>query len=108
MVKSLVILTALLVCPATFFAGQIPTQSLKVTKDISKVQQLPFIPNETFTALYDMYRKIAFQLKNEYVIGYRSTNQAKDGKWRKVQLKVDTSRGLSKVNIRGKTGYSTQ
>jgi Ca-activated chloride channel family protein len=55
--------------------------------------------------LADICQKIAIELKNEYVIGYRSTNHAKDGRWRKVQLKVDTPRGLSKLSVRAKTGY---
>jgi Ca-activated chloride channel family protein len=55
--------------------------------------------------LSDICEKIAVELKNEYVVGYRSTNRAKDGRWRRVQLKVDTPRGLSKLTIRGKTGY---
>jgi Ca-activated chloride channel family protein len=55
--------------------------------------------------LADICQKIAIELKNEYVIGYRPTNQAKDGRWRKVQLKVDTPRGLSKLSVRAKTGY---
>ena len=55
--------------------------------------------------LDDICQKIAIELKNEYVIGYRSTNQAKDGRWRKVQLKVDTPRGLSRLSVRAKTGY---
>jgi Ca-activated chloride channel homolog len=55
--------------------------------------------------LTDICQKIAIELKNEYVIGYRSTNHAKDGRWRKVQLKVDTPRGLSKLSVRAKTGY---
>lgn len=55
--------------------------------------------------LDDICEKIAIELKNEYVIGYRSANQAKDGRWRKVQLKVDTPPGLSKLNVRAKTGY---
>jgi Ca-activated chloride channel homolog len=57
------------------------------------------------SGLDDICEKIAIELKNEYVIGYRSTNQAKDGKWRKVQLKVDSPRGLSKLSVRAKTGY---
>jgi Ca-activated chloride channel family protein len=57
--------------------------------------------------LTDICQKIAVELKNEYVIGYRSTNHAKDGRWRKVQLKVDTPRGLSKLRVRAKTGYYT-
>lgn len=55
--------------------------------------------------LDDICEKIAVELKNEYVVGYQSTNQAKDGRWRKVQLKVDTPRGLSRLTVRGKTGY---
>jgi Ca-activated chloride channel homolog len=55
--------------------------------------------------LQDICEKIAIELKNEYVIGYRSTNHSKDGRWRKVQLKVKTPPGLSKLNVRAKTGY---
>ena len=55
--------------------------------------------------LDDICQKIAIELRNEYVIGYRPANTAKDGRWRKVQLKVDTPYGLSKLSIRGKTGY---
>lgn len=55
--------------------------------------------------LTDICQKIAVELKHEYVVGYRSTNHAKDGRWRKVQLKVDTPRGLSKLGVRAKNGY---
>ena len=55
--------------------------------------------------LADICQKIAVELKNEYVIGYRSTNLAKDGRWRKIQLKVNPPRGLSNLHVRSKTGY---
>jgi Ca-activated chloride channel family protein len=55
--------------------------------------------------LTDICQKIAAELKHEYVVGYRSTNHAKDGRWRKVQLKVETPRGLSKLSVRAKSGY---
>jgi Ca-activated chloride channel family protein len=55
--------------------------------------------------LADICQKIAVELKNEYVIGYRSTNLAKDGRWRKIQLKVNAPRGLSNLHVRSKTGY---
>jgi Ca-activated chloride channel family protein len=57
------------------------------------------------SGLEDICQRIAIELKNEYVIGYRSTNQNKDSRWRKIQLKVDTPRGLSKLSVRAKTGY---
>ena len=59
----------------------------------------------SFRDLEDICVKIGVELKNQYIIGYRSTNESKDGRWRKVQLKVNPPRGLPKLNVRGKTGY---
>jgi hypothetical protein len=58
-----------------------------------------------FTGLDEAYRTIAAELKNEYVIGYRSTNTAKEDRWRQIRLKVDAPRGLSDVKVRAKRGY---
>jgi Ca-activated chloride channel family protein len=55
--------------------------------------------------LEDICQKIAVELKNEYLIGYRSTNRSKDGRWRKVQVKVNPPRGLPKLHLRSKAGY---
>lgn len=55
--------------------------------------------------LDDICQKIAVELKNEYIIGYRSTNRSKDGRFRKVQVKVNPPRGLSKLHLRAKAGY---
>jgi Ca-activated chloride channel family protein len=55
--------------------------------------------------LEDICTKIAVELKNQYVIGYRSTNDAKDGKWRKIRMKVNPPKGLPNMTVRGKSGY---
>jgi Ca-activated chloride channel family protein len=39
-------------------------------------------------------------LKNQYLIGYRSPNAAKDGKWRKLTVKINPAAGKLKVNAR--------
>jgi Ca-activated chloride channel homolog len=39
------------------------------------------------------------------MLGYRSTNEAKDGKWRKIRLKVNSPKGLPTLSVRGKNGY---
>ena len=59
----------------------------------------------SFRDLEDICTKIAVELKNQYLIGYRSTNESKDGRFRKVELKVNPPRGLPKLNVRGKSGY---
>ncbi len=63
-----------------------------------------FFPNSVYE-LEDITTKIAVELKNQYVIGYLSTNERKDGKWRKVQVKVTPPRGIPRLTVRAKQGY---
>ena len=63
-----------------------------------------FFPDSVYE-LEDICTKIAVELKNQYVIGYESTNEAKDGKWRKLRLKINPPKGLPRLNIRNKSGY---
>jgi Ca-activated chloride channel family protein len=39
------------------------------------------------------------------VLGYHSTNGAKDGKWRKLRMKVNPPKGIQRLNVRAKQGY---
>jgi Ca-activated chloride channel family protein len=55
--------------------------------------------------LEDICTKIAVELKNQYVLGYHSTNGAKDGKWRKLRVKVNPPKGIQRLNVRAKQGY---
>jgi Ca-activated chloride channel homolog len=52
--------------------------------------------------LDEICSKVSDSLRNEYVIGYASTNPGKDGKWRKLHLKVSPA---SHVNVHAKSGY---
>jgi Ca-activated chloride channel family protein len=63
-----------------------------------------FFPDSVYE-LEDICTKIAVELKNQYVIGYHSTNQAKDGKWRKLRMKVNPPKGIPRLNVRAKQGY---
>jgi Ca-activated chloride channel homolog len=65
-----------------------------------------FFPGSAFE-MSDICKKIAAELKNQYVIGYRSTNTAKDGAWRKIRVKVSNQKGkdIASLNVRAKTGY---
>jgi Ca-activated chloride channel homolog len=40
------------------------------------------------------------KLKNQYVLGYKSPNTAKDGKWRKITVKVGPSAGKVKLTFK--------
>ena len=63
-----------------------------------------FFPDSVYD-LEDVCTKIAVELKNQYVIGYNSTNAAKDGKWRKLRLKINPPKGLPRLSVRAKSGY---
>jgi Ca-activated chloride channel family protein len=54
-------------------------------------------------SLEDICYRIALELKNQYVIGYHSTNTAQDGKWRKIRVKAEHPN--QKLNVRAKAGY---
>jgi len=54
--------------------------------------------------LGNICNEIVKNLKNQYLIGYRSTNENKDGKWRNVRVKVNAPAGI-KLNVRSRTGY---
>jgi Ca-activated chloride channel family protein len=55
--------------------------------------------------LADICEKIALELKSQYVIGYESTNTNKDGKFRKVRVRVTPPEGMLKMSVRTRDGY---
>jgi Ca-activated chloride channel family protein len=55
--------------------------------------------------LADVATKIGVELRNQYVIGYRPTNAARDGKWKKIKVKLMPPKGLPPLHVYFKTGY---
>jgi VWFA-related protein len=55
--------------------------------------------------LPDVAEKIGLELRNEYVLGYRPKNEARDGKYRKVEVKLVHVEKLPKLRSRARGGY---
>jgi Ca-activated chloride channel family protein len=55
--------------------------------------------------LTDVATKIGIELRNQYVLGYRPNNKARDGRWRKIKVKLTPPKGLPHLNVYSKTGY---
>jgi Ca-activated chloride channel family protein len=53
----------------------------------------------------DIAEKISTELRNQYVIGYKPKDMARDGKWRKVKVKVNPPPGLPPLTVYARTGY---
>lgn len=53
----------------------------------------------------DIAEKISTELRNQYVIGYTPGNLTRDGKWRKVKVKLSPPPGLPALTVHARTGY---
>lgn len=62
-------------------------------------------PVENPNDLPDIARKIGRELRNLYVIGYSPSNADRDGKWRKIRVKLNPPRGLPPLHLFSKSGY---
>ncbi|HEV2446098.1 MAG TPA: VWA domain-containing protein [Candidatus Sulfopaludibacter sp.] len=56
--------------------------------------------------LPDTAKRIGIELRNRYVLGYSSGNQARDGKYRHIQVVLAPPRGLPKLQAHWRTGYN--
>jgi Ca-activated chloride channel family protein len=83
-------------------------------EEISGPELLAEISDETGGRLFtisdpselaDTAVKIGVELRNQYVLGYRPTNAAHDGRWRKLKVKLLTPKGLPTLNVHARAGY---
>ncbi len=55
--------------------------------------------------LPDIAEKISIELRNQYVIGYRPSNLVRDGRWRRIKVKLVPPKGLPPLQVYARTGY---
>ncbi len=60
---------------------------------------------DNLAELPDVAAKIGIELRNEYVVGYSPKNAARDGKYRRVQVKLVKTAGLPPLKAMFRTGY---
>jgi Ca-activated chloride channel family protein len=53
----------------------------------------------------DIAAKISAELRNEYVLGYKPLDEKRDGKWRKLKVKLVAPPGLPPLTVHARTGY---
>lgn len=62
-------------------------------------------PARSFAALPTIARKIAIELRNQYVLAYAPSKQERDGKYRKVDVKLSAPPGLPSLKAHWRLGY---
>lgn len=60
-------------------------------------------PNDS--VLPTIAKKIGIELRNQYVLAYTPTDQARDGKYRKIEVKLKNPEGLTALKARWRSGY---
>ena len=55
--------------------------------------------------LADVATKIGVELRNQYVLGYSPSKIVRDGKWRKIKVKLLPPKGLPPLKVYARTGY---
>ena len=53
----------------------------------------------------DIATKISSELRHEYVLGYKPTDEKRDGKWRKVKVRLVPPAGLPPLTVHARNGY---
>lgn len=64
------------------------SQTAAILKDFAQKSGGRFVATPGGPALRDAFGEIANELGHQYTIAYRPLNQARDGKWRKLEVKV--------------------
>jgi Ca-activated chloride channel family protein len=49
--------------------------------------------------------EISVEMRNQYVIGYRSDNPARNGRWRKIKVRVKAPARTAQLQVYSKSGY---
>lgn len=62
-------------------------------------------PVENINELPDVAAKIGIELRNQYMLGYTPTNQEKDGKYRRVVVRLVQPKGLPPLRAFWRLGY---
>jgi len=73
--------------------------------DMAEVSGGRMFSVEDANELPDIAEKISIELRNQYVIGYRPSNLIRDGRWRRIKVKLDPPRGLPPLQVYARTGY---
>jgi len=56
----------------------------------------------------DPCSQLSRELRNQYILGYRSTNRSADGEWRSIRVRVNSTTipgAVSDLTVRARTGY---
>ncbi|HEV2176766.1 MAG TPA: VWA domain-containing protein [Terriglobia bacterium] len=73
--------------------------------DLAEVSGGRMFSVEDASELPDIAEKVSIELRNQYVIAYKPSNLVRDGRWRRIHVKLDPPKGLPPLQVYARTGY---
>jgi VWFA-related protein len=73
--------------------------------DLAEMTGGRHFPVDNLNDLPDIAAKIGLELRNQYVLGYISKNPNRDGKYRRITVKLNQPRGLPPLRALHRQGY---
>jgi len=73
--------------------------------ELSEVSGGRMFSVEDTNELPDIAEKISIELRNQYVLGYKPSNLIRDGRWRRIKVKLNPPKGLPPLQVYARTGY---
>lgn len=77
-------------------------QNTKVLKNFAEKSGGKFVSAQNGQSLREILKNLADELRSQYTLGYQPTNEAKDGKWREIEVRVSRP----DLIIRTRKGYN--
>ncbi len=84
--------------------GQLGYGRSEIQNIVSLTGGRAFFP-DNFNELDYYIDLIHSELRNQYVLGYEPSNKNHDGKWRKIQIKLEPPPGLPRLAVHAREGY---
>jgi Ca-activated chloride channel family protein len=64
-----------------------------------------FFQPQTGEEMYDVFERIALELRFQYTIGYKPSNFTPDGRWHDLKVKINPPPGSPRLSVRYRSGY---
>lgn len=91
--------------PISYLHGAAEISGPKLLSEISQQTGGKAFAAPNDSVLPTIAKKIGIELRNQYVLAYAPSDQARDGKYRKVEVKLKDPAGLSALKARWRSGY---
>lgn len=86
------------------WSKSVPEKAQEALQRISEETGAKAFFPKSVDEIHTIVAEIAYELRNQYSIGYISSNKAHDGSWRRIKIAVDPSAG-EKCKVRYRSGY---